>query len=36
MTPAPHLLYAGGYAPADQPGIHRFAFDAGSGALAAP
>jgi 6-phosphogluconolactonase len=35
MTLTPHLLYTGGYAPADQPGIHRFAFDSDSGALAA-
>jgi 6-phosphogluconolactonase len=29
------LLFVGGYGPASQPGIHAFAFDAGTGALAA-
>ena len=35
MSGASYLLYAGGYAAADQPGIHRFAFDATTGTLAA-
>jgi 6-phosphogluconolactonase len=35
MTTAPGVFYAGGYAAADQPGIHRFAFDPVSGDLGA-
>ena len=30
---AQHALFAGGYAPADQPGIHAFDFDAVTGKL---